>query len=101
MAYRTYGVCEHCGAALTAPASARPLTRQQAAIYRFLVSHIHEHGFAPSFEEIAVQFGFASLATVHEHLSNLAAKRVIRREYGESRGITCLVPVDELGGAAS
>jgi repressor LexA len=36
---------------------------------------------------IAHAFGFASLATVHEHLSNLERKGYIRRSYRESRSV--------------
>ena len=45
---------------------------------------------APSFEEIAEHFGYQSLATVHEHLSNLERKGYIRRGYNESRAIEVL-----------
>ncbi len=49
-------------------------------------------GYAPSFEEIAEQFGFQSLATVHEHLTNLERKGYIQRAYNESRSIEVLPP---------
>jgi repressor LexA len=66
------------------------LTRRQHEILTYLVSYAEEHGFAPSFEEIAEHFDFSSLATVHEHLSNLERKGYIRREYNESRAIEIL-----------
>ena len=44
----------------------------------------------PSFEEIAEQFNYNSLATVHEHLSNLERKGYIKRSYNESRSIEIL-----------
>ena len=69
-----------------------PLTKRQSEILNYLQGHIQEHGFAPSFEEIAEQFGFQSLATVHEHLSNLERKGYIRRSYNESRAIELLPP---------
>ena len=56
-----------------------PLTKRQSEILTYLHAHIAEHGYAPSFEEIAEQFGFQSLATVHEHLTNLERKGYIRR----------------------
>ena len=37
-----------------------PLTRRQSEILSYLQRHIQEHGYAPSFEEIAEQFGRAS-----------------------------------------
>jgi repressor LexA len=63
------------------------LTRRQHEILTFLSSYNEERGYAPSFEEIAEHFQFNSLATVHEHLSNLEKKGYIRREYNESRAI--------------
>ena len=68
------------------------LTKRQNEILSYLRAHIAEHGYAPSFEEIAEQFTFASLATVHEHLTNLERKGYIRRQYNESRSIEVLPP---------
>ena len=69
-----------------------PLTRRQSEILSYLQTHIQAHGFAPSFEEIAERFGFQSLATVHEHLTNLERKGYIRRSYNESRAIEVMPP---------
>ena len=67
-----------------------PLTKRQREILDYLSDYIGDHGYAPSFEEIAESMGFRSLATVHEHLSNLERKGVIRRTYNESRSIEVL-----------
>jgi repressor LexA len=64
-----------------------PLTRRQKELLDHLERYIAIHGYAPSFEEIADAFGYASLATVHEHLSNLERKGYIRKAYNESRSI--------------
>ncbi|MGH7560093.1 MAG: transcriptional repressor LexA [Gemmatimonadales bacterium] len=69
-----------------------PLTKRQREILTYLESHIQSHGYAPSFEEIAEHFAFQSLATVHEHLTNLERKGCIRRSYNESRSIEVLPP---------
>lgn len=66
------------------------LTKRQREILTFLSVYTDENGYAPSFEEIAEHFGFTSLATVHEHLSNLERKGYIRRGYNESRAIEIL-----------
>jgi repressor LexA len=68
-----------------------PLTKRQREILDHIQSFIDDHGYAPSFEEIARHFGYASLATVHEHLSNLERKGYIRKAYNESRSIE-LIP---------
>lgn len=63
------------------------LTRRQKQILDFIEGFLDARGYSPSFEEIAEAFGFRSLATVHEHLSNLEAKGYIRKSYNESRSI--------------
>ena len=68
------------------------LTKRQHEILSFLNSYTEERGYAPSFEEIAERFNYNSLATVHEHLSNLERKGYIRRSYNESRSIEVLPP---------
>ena len=66
------------------------LTKRQREILTYLTDYSGENGYAPSFEEIANRFGYSSLATVHEHLSNLERKGYIKREYNESRAIEVL-----------
>lgn len=63
------------------------LTKRQKEILDFLKAFIDENGYSPSFEEICAAFGYTSLATVHEHLTNLATKGYIRKAYRESRSI--------------
>lgn len=65
----------------------RPLSKRQAQIIAFVREFIAEHEFAPSFEEIAEHFSYRSLATVHEHLTNIQRKGWIRRRYNEFRSI--------------
>jgi repressor LexA len=64
-----------------------PLTKRQKEILDHIEGFITLRGYAPSFEEIAEEFGYSSLATVHEHLSNLERKGYIRKSYNESRSI--------------
>lgn len=64
-----------------------PLTKRQKQVLDYVSEYISDHGYAPSFEEIAQHFGYTSLATVHEHLSNLERKGYIRKSYNESRSI--------------
>ncbi len=64
-----------------------PLTKRQKEILDYVESFIENSGYAPSFEEIADAFGYASLATVHEHLSNLERKGYVRKSYNESRSL--------------
>lgn len=71
----------------------KPLTKKQKEILDFIGDFREEHGYAPSFEEIADHFGYGSLATVHEHLENLQTKGYIRKGYNESRSIE-VVPAE-------
>ena len=73
------------------------LTKRQSEILNYLQEHIRERGYAPSFEEIAEQFSFQSLATVHEHLTNLERKGYIHRTHNESRAIEVLPPKGTTG----
>ncbi len=64
-----------------------PLTKRQRQILDYVDSFIDSYGYSPSFEEIANFFGYSSLATVHEHLSNLEQKGFLRKNYNKSRSL--------------
>jgi repressor LexA len=64
-----------------------PLTRRQREILDYLQDFIHQHGYAPSLEEIGRRFGLSSLATVHKHLTNLQEKGFIKRAWNRSRSV--------------
>lgn len=66
------------------------LTRRQQEVYAFVREFIARNGYAPSLEEIAAHFGLSSVATIHEHLSNLESKNMIRREFNRNRAIEVL-----------
>jgi len=72
---------------MTLGGTPRALTKKQKKILDYLKNFISVHGYSPSFEEICDAFGYTSLATVHEHLTNLAAKGYIRKSYRGSRSI--------------
>lgn len=74
-----------------------PLTKRQKQILDYLGEYIGRNGYAPSFEEIAERFSFSSLATVHEHLTNLERKGYIRRSPNESRSIEMIPPRGQAG----
>jgi repressor LexA len=75
-----------------------PLTKRQKEILDFLELFVAEYGYPPSYEEIARNFGYTSLATVHEHVENLRQKGYIRKSYNASRSIE-LVPANGAAGA--
>jgi repressor LexA len=63
------------------------LTRRQKEVMDFLTGFIDEHGYSPSYEEIASSLGLASLATVHKHIQALESKQYLRRSYNHSRSL--------------
>jgi repressor LexA len=70
-----------------------PLTKRQREILDYVESFLENYGYSPSFEEIARYFNYSSLATVHEHLSNLEKKGFLRKNYNKSRSLE-LVPAE-------
>jgi repressor LexA len=73
------------------------MTKRQKQILDYLENYIRTNGYAPSFEEIARHFQFASLATVHEHLTNLERKGYITRSHNESRSTEIIPPRGRAG----
>jgi len=66
------------------------LTKRQRQIYDFIADFVQNNGYSPSFEEIGAALGLNSLATVHKHINNLEAKKLLRRDYNRSRSIDVL-----------
>jgi repressor LexA len=66
------------------------LTKRQRQIYDFIAEFVQDNGYSPSFEEIGAALGLSSLATVHKHINNLEAKKMLRRDFNRSRSIDVL-----------
>lgn len=64
-----------------------PLTKRQTEILRFIEKYLREKGFSPSLEEIARNFGIASLNAVHKHLLALEKRGFIHRLANRARSI--------------
>ena len=63
------------------------LTPRQKEVLDFILKFSEQHGYSPSFEEIAAGVHLASLATVHKHISALEQKNYVKRRFNESRSI--------------
>ncbi len=63
------------------------LYKRQKQILDFIRQYIQKNGFSPTLTEIAHALGVSSLATVHEHLTTMAKKGIIKRYQGSVRGI--------------
>lgn len=61
--------------------------KRQGQILDFIRQHIQTNGSAPTLRQIADAIGVSSLATVHEHLTTLEQKGLIRRKPGKTRSI--------------
>ncbi|MEK9152553.1 MAG: transcriptional repressor LexA [Patescibacteria group bacterium] len=67
--------------------SVATLTKKQKEVLDYVAQYIKEMGYAPSYREVGEHFGFASTATVHEHLKNLEAKGYLTSEPDTIRSI--------------
>jgi len=63
------------------------LYKRQRQILDFIRQYIQKNGFSPTLTEIAHALGVSSLATVHEHLTTMVKKGIIKRYEGSVRGI--------------
>lgn len=63
------------------------LTRRQKEVLDFIATFVREHGFSPSYEEIASSMKLASLATVHKHIQALETKHYVKRGFNQSRSL--------------
>jgi repressor LexA len=67
-------------------ARALRFTPKQRQIFDFIREHIARHGYAPSLEEIRRHMGLAAVSTVHEHLTNMESKGLLKRRHHKARG---------------
>ena len=63
------------------------LTKRQKQVLDFIAGFVDEHGYCPSYEEIARGLDLASLATVHKHISVLESKNYLKRGFNQSRSL--------------
>ncbi len=61
--------------------------KKQRQILGFIRQFIETNGCAPTLRDIADAIGVNSLSTVHEHLTTLESKGLIKRKYGKARSI--------------
>lgn len=66
------------------------LTFQQLRALQFIWSHKDQHGFTPSYAEIADYLGVKSKSNIHDLLIRLQESGYVRHEKGRRRSITLL-----------
>ncbi len=74
--------------------------KRQGQILDYIKQYIQSNGSAPTLRLIADAIGVSSLATVHEHLTTLEKKGLIKRKIGKTRAIeiTKAVPGSDVEG---
>ncbi len=63
------------------------LTKRQKEVLDFIADFVEEHGYSPSYEELAQGLQLASLATVHKHIQGLESRNYLRRLFNQSRSL--------------
>jgi repressor LexA len=68
--------------------------KKQRQILDFMRQHVQMTGSAPTLRQIADAIGVSSLATVHEHLTTMEEKSLIKRGKGRNRTVEFLNGTD-------
>lgn len=64
------------------------LYRRQRQIVEYIAQYIQRNGYSPTLREIGNAMGLSSLATVHEHITRLCKKGVLKKTDGNrTRGL--------------
>ncbi|MFA5162998.1 MAG: transcriptional repressor LexA [Patescibacteria group bacterium] len=63
------------------------LTKKQAEIRDFIAKYNQKNGCSPSLTEIKNELGISAVSTVHEHISSLVKKGILKRTKGVIRGL--------------
>jgi len=71
------------------------LTKKQKEIFDYISDFISEHGYAPSYREIAARFGLSSVATIAEHINTLRSKGYLDVDPGSARSVQISKAVKE------
>ncbi|MBU24560.1 MAG: LexA repressor [Gammaproteobacteria bacterium] len=70
------------------------LTKAQTRVFEVIQQSIRDEGRPPTRAEIAQTLGFRSINASESHLRALERRGAIRLQSGASRGIQCLIPLD-------
>lgn len=66
------------------------ITKKQQAVLDFVQDYTEENGVSPTYREIMAGLNLTSVSAVAEHIDNLVAKGVIRKNPGEARTLEVL-----------
>ena len=71
------------------------LTKAQIRVLDVIQQSIRDEGRPPTRAEISDALGFRSINAAESHLRALERRGAIRLQGGASRGIQCLIPLDD------
>lgn len=63
------------------------LTKKQKQIYDYIAGYIEKQGYSPSLTEIRDKFKIGTISTIHEHISNLIEKGLLKKVKGVGRSL--------------
>ena len=66
------------------------LTKKQLAVLNFLQDFVEENGYTPPYREIMAGLELSSVSAVAEHIDNLVAKGVLKKNPGAARSLEIL-----------
>lgn len=75
----------------------KPLTKKQKRTLDYVSSFIEQHGYSPSYREIANGLKLSSVATVAQHIDSLVSKGLLTKGNNSARS---LLPVGEIESAS-
>lgn len=75
-----------------------PITARQIEVLEIIARSLEERGFPPTYRELTLALGISphSRQTIHEHLAQLEAKRLLIKHRRAARGITLTPAAREL-----
>ena len=68
------------------------ITKKQKVLLDFIEGFTDNQGFSPSYREIAEALGYKSIATVAEHINNLVALDLVRKNDDGARSLEVIKP---------
>ncbi|SRR5574344_987234 len=71
------------------------VTKKQKLMLEFIEAFIVEHGYSPTFREIAAGMGYGSLATVAGHIDNLVLSGHLIKTENSARSLELVRPPDQ------
>lgn len=75
-------------------------TKKQKEMLGFIESFIDEHGYSPSYREIASGLNYTSVATVAVHINNLIGRGHLRKRDHSARSLETVRTLEDASGGA-